>query len=201
MTRTPLIGNTVEQIARLLEPLGEPSYRAKQIYKWIHHQKVSSFQEMSNLPKSLRQELETHFTLSTFELVRRQVAQDGTEKYLWKLQDGRMVESVYYYMRAGKRNRVTFEYVLLEGINDEVRHARELIRLLSPIRCKLNVIPCNENYLGFRPPSEEKIQRFVDVLMDAPFTVTVRKNRGEEITAACGQLAVEVSEEVKFIKI
>ncbi len=346
-----LLGMTVPQLEAVMELLGEPAYRARQVYKWIHHHNVDSFGEMTNIPKSLRRVLEERFRIKTLELVYRQVSQDGTEKYLWRLPDGRHIESVLipetrrnticissqagcslgcrfcatgsmgllrnltageiveqvlqikkmsphritnvvfmgmgepfvnyrrsvqasrilgdpegvaiatkritfstsgivpkiyqftdealpfglaislhapnqklraelmpiankfpldelmksvaYYTRAKKRNRVTFEYILLEGINDSPAHARELLRLLSPYRCKLNLIPCNENPLGFRAPSAERMEEFFSVLLDAPFTVTLRKNRGEDITAACGQLAVEVAQEekVRFIRI
>jgi len=111
-----------------------------------------------------------------------------------------LLESLRYYMRAKKRNRVTFEYVLLHGINDTPAEARKLISLLSPIRCKLNLIPCNQNHLGYNTPPEDALQKFLDVMMNAPFAVTLRKNRGEDITAACGQLAVEVEEKAIFMK-
>jgi 23S rRNA (adenine2503-C2)-methyltransferase len=103
-------------------------------------------------------------------------------------------------MMVKKRNRVTFEYVLLHGVNDTPAEARQLISLLSPIRCKLNLIPCNQNYLGFNAPPQEDMEIFEALLKKAPFTVTLRKNRGEDITAACGQLAVKVQEKVIFMK-
>jgi 23S rRNA (adenine2503-C2)-methyltransferase len=343
-----LLGRTVSQIFELLQPLGEPEYRARQIYKWIHHHNAEQFQEMSNIPKSLRNILSERFQIKTLQLVQKTQALDGTEKYLWKLADNRLLESVLipenrrnticissqvgcslgcqfcatgtmgllrnltageiveqvlqvkklskhkitnvvfmgmgeplmnyqrsiqacqilgdpegtavaskkitistsgvvpkiyqytdeahpfglaislhapdqllrekimpiarkfpldqlmesvrYHMQAKKRNRVTFEYVLLAGINDNPTQARQLISLLSPFRCKLNLIPCNQNNLGFHPPTAERFDKFFQTLLTAPFAITVRKNRGEEITAACGQLAVEVQEKAIFMK-
>jgi 23S rRNA (adenine2503-C2)-methyltransferase len=343
-----LLGLTAAQIREKLSGLGQPDYRAHQIYKWIHHHNVDSFDEMTNLSKSLRETLKSNFCIKTLELDRMEASADGTEKYLWRLWDNRKVESVLipeerrntlcissqvgcslgcrfcatgsmglirnltageiveqvlqvnrrsrheitnvvfmgmgepflnypgsiqaatilgdpegvaianrkitistsgvvpkirkfadeghpfklavslhaptqelrhrlmpiagkfslealmesilYYMRARRRNQVTFEYVLLNDINDSPLEARQLISLLSPIRCKLNVIPCNRNYLGFEPPPADRIDAFVDVLMKAPFPVTVRKNRGEDITAACGQLAVETQEKTIFMR-
>jgi len=348
LQKESLLGRSVSQIHELLQPLAEPEYRARQIYKWIHHHNIDHFQEMSNLPKALRSALSDQFQLKTLQLVQKTEASDGTEKYLWKLPDDRLVESVLipetrrnticissqvgcslgcqfcatgtmgflrnltageiveqvlqvkkmsrhrltnvvfmgmgeplinyqrtiqasqiigdpegaaiatkkitistsgvvpkiyqytdeshpyglaislhapeqklrekimpiaqkfpleqlmesvrYYMRAKKRNRVTFEYVLLSGINDSPAEARQLISLLSPFRCKLNLIPCNQNNLGFHPPSVENLERFIKTLMNAPFAITVRKNRGEDITAACGQLAVEVQEKAIFMR-
>jgi 23S rRNA (adenine2503-C2)-methyltransferase len=112
-----------------------------------------------------------------------------------------LMSAVRYYMKAKKRNRVTFEYVLLHGINDTPAEARELISLLSPIRCKLNLIPCNQNFLGYSAPPQEDLDKFISIIMEAPFTVTVRKNRGEDITAACGQLAVEHQGKSIFIRL
>src|SRR4030042_2393580 len=89
-----LLGRSVSQILELLQPLGEPEYRARQIYKWIHHHNVDHFQEMSNIPKSLRSILSDHFQLKTLQLAQKTEALDRTEKYLWKLADHRMVESV-----------------------------------------------------------------------------------------------------------
>ncbi|NOZ74756.1 MAG: 23S rRNA (adenine(2503)-C(2))-methyltransferase RlmN [FCB group bacterium] len=92
---------------------------------------------------------------------------------------------------ARSRHRVTFEYVLLKGINDNPRDARRLKRLLSGVQCKLNVIPYNEIGGEFSRPSKERIDAFLVELVDSPFTVTVRWSGGEKIRAGCGQLAVE----------
>jgi 23S rRNA (adenine2503-C2)-methyltransferase len=344
-----LLGLSVAAIIELIQPLGEPSYRAHQLYKWIHYHNADSFEEMTNLPKSLRNTLTKKFHIKTLRLEKKTIALDGTEKYLWRLPDNRFVESVVipeirrnticissqvgcslgctfcatgtmglvrnlsageiveqilqvkklsrhritnvvfmgmgepfinysrsiqasriigdpeglaiatkritistsgivpkirqytdeahpfglaislhapnqelrkkimpiaakfpldelmsavrYYMKARKRNRVTFEYVLLHGINDSATEARELISLLSPIRCKLNLIPCNQNFLGYSAPPQAHLEKFVSLMMKAPFTVTLRKNRGEDITAACGQLAVEHQEKSIFIRV
>ena len=339
-TRPSLLGQTPEQIQAQLASFGQPPYRGRQIYKWLHLKNADSFLEMSDLPLSLRRKLEDHFRIKTLHLVSREVSRDGTEKYLWELVDGLRLESVLipdpprvtlclstqvgcalncrfcatgrmgfsrnlstgemveqvlqaqrlsgrritnivfmgmgepflnysrviqaakilgdpeglavankritistsgivpkiyqyaderhpyglaislhapnqevrerimplaekfpldqlmagaaYYVGQHKRRRITFEYVLLEGINDEPVHAHQLLRILSPIRCKLNLIPYNDAGLGFRAPSETRVQRFLDALLQAPFTVTVRRNRGNDISAACGQLYVKM---------
>ncbi|GAB4331967.1 MAG: bifunctional tRNA (adenosine(37)-C2)-methyltransferase TrmG/ribosomal RNA large subunit methyltransferase RlmN [Calditrichia bacterium] len=343
-----LVGQTLEQIKAQLSEWGEPSYRAEQIYKWVHRQNVDSFEEMTNIPKALRQKLEDHNSLKTLTLVKKESARDGTVKFLWKLYDGRHIESVWipekkrntlcvssqvgcslgcdfcatgtmglirnltpgeiveqvlqvqkhtgnsltnvvfmgmgepflnygrviqacqilndplgvaisarkitistsgvtpkiyqfadeqhpyklaislhaptqelrekfmpiakkfpldglveslkYYMQKNKRYRVTFEYILLRGINSSPAHARQLISLLGQLRSKLNLIPCNENDLGFEAPTAEEISTLMKAFEKAPFAVMVRKNRGEDITAACGQLAVEVTEKSIHMK-
>jgi 23S rRNA (adenine2503-C2)-methyltransferase len=343
-----LIGLSRDELSELFLPWGQPDYRANQIYKWVHHHNVDQFDEMTNLSKSLRRRLADNFSLKTLSLHQQEIASDGTEKYLWRLHDGRFIESVLipetrrntvcissqvgcslgckfcatgtmglvrnltvgeiveqvlqikkiskhqvtnvvfmgmgepfmnyhrsvqaakimgdseglaiagkritistsgvvpkiiqyankklpfglaislhtptqdlremimpiakkfpldelmesakYYTSVKKRNRITFEYVLLHGINDSQKQAKELIKLLSPLRCKLNLIPCNQNDLGYIPPSDEEVNLFAQSLMKAPFAITVRKNRGEDITAACGQLAVKTSEKVIYMK-
>lgn len=349
-TVTSLTGLSVNQLQEVFAPFLQPSYRAKQVYKWIHHHQVSSFEEMSNIPKSFRRELEERFSLGTLALATRQISSDGTRKYLWKLSDGKNIESVFipeetrnticissqvgcalgcdfcataqmgflrnltpgeiveqiirvqqdtgqkitnvvfmgmgepflnyprviqagrilsdpeglaisakkvtistvgiisriyqftdesqpfslaislhaptqelrrqimpvaesfpldelmqsahYYTSRQTHRRITFEYVLLEGVNDTPVVAKELLKLLSPLRCKLNLIPYNDTGLGFQKPSEERILKFASVLETASFAIMLRKNRGNDISAACGQLFIKAKEQEKprFIK-
>ncbi len=349
MATTPqkpsLIGMSMPELSTALDPWTLPSYRAEQIYKWVHHHQVSDFADMSNLPKTLRSELSEAFELHTLKPAFRAVSKDGTIKYLWELTDGRQIESVFipeatrtticissqvgcalgcdfcatakmgflrnltageiveqvirvqqdtgqkitnvvlmgmgepflnyprviqachilcdpaglaisakkitistvgvvprirqyadeeqpfslaislhaptqelrrsimpiadkfdlqmlmdsahHYTGGSNRRRITFEYVLLKGVNDSPTEAKQLLKLLAPLRCKLNLIPYNDTGIGFIRPEDNNIQRFLKPLEQAPFTVTVRKNRGNDIAAACGQLFVEVAEDSK----
>ena len=91
-----------------------------------------------------------------------------------------------------KRSRITFEYVLLAGENDRPEDARRLARMLSGTKSKVNLIPLNPAPgIPFERPSDEVIDRFAAVLAEAGMTVSVRKSRGRDIRAACGQLIVE----------
>ena len=91
-----------------------------------------------------------------------------------------------------RRSRITFEYVMLDGVNDTPEDARRLARLLSGIKAKVNLIPLNPAPgIPFERPSDERIDRFAQILADRHFTVSVRKSRGQDIRAACGQLIVE----------
>ncbi len=93
-------------------------------------------------------------------------------------------------MRNGRR--ITFEYVLLGGVNDTLDDARRLAQLVRGIPAKVNLIPYNENPgLGFSAPAPEAVQAFLDVLVAKDLTVVVRRSRGRDISAACGQLARE----------
>jgi 23S rRNA (adenine2503-C2)-methyltransferase len=92
---------------------------------------------------------------------------------------------------AARTNRqVTFEYVLLAGINDHPEHARELATLLLPLLqlCHVNLIPVNATSAGYTPPSGEVIRRFRDELSSLGVSNSVRAERGDDIAAACGQL-------------
>jgi 23S rRNA (adenine2503-C2)-methyltransferase len=87
------------------------------------------------------------------------------------------------------RQRITFEYVLLDGVNDSVRDARQLARRLAGLRAKVNLIPFNAwEGSAFRRPPVERIGAFQRVLLDAGITATVRWSKGEDVGAACGQL-------------
>jgi len=91
-----------------------------------------------------------------------------------------------------KRSRITFEYVLLDGVNDAPEDARRLARLLSGIKSKVNLIPLNPAPgIPFERPPDEHVDRFAQILADRHITVSVRKSRGRDIRAACGQLIVE----------
>ena len=95
---------------------------------------------------------------------------------------------------VGRRRRITFEYTLLDGVNDSVRDAAALARLLDgfKFKAKVNVIPLNEAPgIPYRRPSDDRVDRFARTLSHHGVTVSVRKSRGRDIRAACGQLIVE----------
>ncbi|MBI2828001.1 MAG: 23S rRNA (adenine(2503)-C(2))-methyltransferase RlmN [Acidobacteria bacterium] len=90
------------------------------------------------------------------------------------------------------RRRITFEYVLLDEVNDTPEDARRLGRLLNGIKSKVNLIPLNPAPgIPYDRPSDERVDRFAQILADRHITVSVRKSRGRDIRAACGQLIVE----------
>ena len=91
-----------------------------------------------------------------------------------------------------RRERITFEYVLLRDVNDTDADARRLVKLLDGLRAKVNLIPLNEAAgIPFARPSDERVDRFARLLSDRGVAVSVRKSRGRDIRAACGQLIVE----------
>src|SRR5262245_11235897 len=104
-----------------------------------------------------------------------------------------LMDAVRRYPLA-PRQRVFFEYVLLDGVNDSVEDAEQLARLLRGIRAKVNLIPFNDwEGSGFRRPPLPRILAFQSVLLDTGITTTVRWSKGEDIGAACGQLREPVT--------
>jgi 23S rRNA (adenine2503-C2)-methyltransferase len=318
-----------------------PAYRAKQIRQWLFQKRVTSFAEMTNLSRELRDQLDEHFSIGRLRIVRQAESADGTVKFLFGLFDGSSIESVLIpeahrltlcistqvgcgfgcafcatallglkrnltvseivdqileasrilsedqrithvvlmgmgeplanYAETNKaleiitdgewgvgisprrvtlstvglvpqieklmaetrvnlaislhatndrlrgqlmpvnrkyalkqlldccrslpmprRKRITFEYVLLGGVNDSEQDARELVKILNGIRAKVNVIPFNPHPgSSYVRPSDERIARFEGVLHDAGVQVNVRRPRGDDIQAACGQLQGE----------
>jgi 23S rRNA (adenine2503-C2)-methyltransferase len=87
------------------------------------------------------------------------------------------------------RKKITFEYILIKGINDDVNDAERLARILRPVKSKINLIPFNEHEGShYKRPDEETISRFQDILAGQNYTAIIRQSKGQDISAACGQL-------------
>ena len=96
-----------------------------------------------------------------------------------------------YYRATG--DRITMEYVLLKGVTDQIPHARELVKLLKDVPCKINLIPFNEHPgSGFERPSDETVQAFHTECMNLGAHVLLRRTMGRDIYAACGQLTTKI---------
>ena len=103
------------------------------------------------------------------------------------------------YLAFAPRDFITFEYCMLDGINDTDQHAKELINIARQIRCKLNLIPFNPfPASGLKRSPSARVKVFAQRLMDAGIITTVRKTRGDDIDAACGQLAGEVRDRTRI---
>ncbi len=108
------------------------------------------------------------------------------------------------YLEKAPRDFVTFEYIMLDGVNDAPAQARELIALTRDVPCKFNLIPFNPFSVGgalisFKRSRPERQRAFADILMNAGIVTTVRKTRGDDIDAACGQLAGEVQDRTRRV--
>jgi len=102
------------------------------------------------------------------------------------------------YISGETKRKVTIEYVLLDGVNDKPEHARELVKLLKDLPCKVNLIPFNPfPNSGYDTSKKEAIERFKNIVVKGGLITTTRKTRGEDIDAACGQLAGKVLDKTK----
>lgn len=109
------------------------------------------------------------------------------------------------YLEHAPREAIMFEYCMLDGVNDSDKHARELITLVTNgpnrVSCKFNLIPFNPfPESGLSRSSDERVRAFAKILLNAGFITTVRKTRGEDIDAACGQLAGEVKDRTRVLE-
>jgi 23S rRNA (adenine2503-C2)-methyltransferase len=329
------------ELEQALESMGHARFHARQVFQWVHKRGVVDFAGMTDLGLELRSSLAAGFRIATPELVRKETSTDGTTKFLLRLEDGQLIESVYIpdtpantfclstqvgcAMKCGfcltgkmgiirnltageivgqvrvlvrelhmlqsrfnivlmgmgeplhnydavmkalrmladehglgvnprrvtlstvgvlpalerlaveplmpnlaislhatteeqrdllvpinrkyglkelldacrrfpvkRRERITFEYVMLKGVNDTDDDARRLVRLLSGIKAKVNLLPLNEAAgIPFERPSDTRVNRFAQIVAERGVTVSVRKSRGRDIRAACGQLITE----------
>jgi 23S rRNA (adenine2503-C2)-methyltransferase len=339
--KADLAGLTIAEIGDALAAQGDARFHAAQIYRWIHRRGVTEFDRMTDLSRALRARLVDRYTVLTPRVVRHDVSEDGTQKFVLALADGRHIEAVFIpdtpaqtfcistqvgcamgcafcltgkmglvrhltaseivgqvrvlagaldllessfnivlmgmgeplhnydqTMRAlamlnepqglgvsprrvtlstvglvpmleklgreplmpnlaislhatteaqrtalvpptrkysladlieacrrlplKKRARITFEYVLLAGVNDTPEDARRLVKLLAGLKAKVNLIPLNAAPgIPFERPADANVDRFARILAERQVTVSVRKSRGRDIRAACGQLIVE----------
>ncbi len=329
----------LKQTEQMLAEYGQKSYRAKQLYSWLYRKRADSFTVMSDLPSSLTEELGRRYTLEPVKEIDRQVAKDGTVKYLFEMNDGASVEAVLMHFHFGEslcvssqigcnmgctfcasgllkkqrdltagemvgevmyvqkeldreekrinnivimgtgepfdnyenvmrfceiinsdhglaigarhitistcgivprindfaaghyqynlavslhapndelrrklmpvdraypleelmgalkaysvdnHRRITFEYILLHGVNDTDSHARQLADLIRGMNAYVNLIPYNQvDENGYRSADDRKALHFYDILMKNGVKATLRSKHGEDIDAACGQL-------------
>ena len=110
-----------------------------------------------------------------------------------------------HYLRSlSERRSITFEYTLIEGVNDDVADARDLAKLLRGLRCKINLIPFNPfpvsgtaRMPAYKRPGSARIGKFQATLLDAGFATMLRTTRGDDIAAACGQLTGEFADRTR----
>ena len=103
-----------------------------------------------------------------------------------------------YLGSLGPHRKLLFEYTLLGGVNDHLPHAKEFANLLRGLPCKINLIPFNSfDYSGYQNPSRQRVLDFQSVLIEQGYTAMIRSTRGDDISAACGQLAGKVRDRTK----
>ena len=337
MTKTDILSMDLEQLQQLMKQWGEPKFRAKQIFAWLHEKQVTDFAQMTNLSQTFREKLQTETKISALDMVEKLVSkEDGTRKYLFALENGSVIESVlmqYDYgntvcvstqagcrmgcrfcastldgversLTAGEmlsqiyqiqkdlgqrisgvvlmgsgepldnyenvlrfikllndpmgqnmgqrhmtlstcgliekmydlaeeqlqitlavslhapndeirkqimpvakanpmdkllqacqaytdktKRRLTFEYALMQGVNDSDECARELAHRLRQMLCHVNLIPMNPvKERAYTKTSKAQVQRFAAILQQNGVETTIRRKLGSDIDAACGQL-------------
>src|SRR5699024_8261289 len=110
-----------------------------------------------------------------------------------------LLDACNRYLEYAPRDFITFEYIMLDGINDSDQHARDLINITRQVRCKLNLIPFNPfPQSGLKRSPTQRVRAFAQRLMDAGVVTTTRKTRGDDIAAACGQLAGDVKDRTRI---
>jgi 23S rRNA (adenine2503-C2)-methyltransferase len=111
-----------------------------------------------------------------------------------------LLQACTRYQAAAPRDFITFEYCMLDGVNDQPEHARQLVSLMQThaaqgLSCKFNLIPFNPfPASGLKRSGMPQVMAFAKILMDAGIVTTIRKTRGDDIDAACGQLAGDVQD-------
>ncbi len=336
MKKTNITGMTLEEMEKLMESIGQPKYRAAQLFNWIYKRGILSFHEMTNFAKLLRQQLDDLADIGHISIEKQLTSTDGqTTKFLFKLNDALCVESVFMidrkrrtvclssqvgcalgcsfcatgkmgfqrnlsageivdqlltiqrilnvevtnivimgmgepflnydevikacdiishdkgiaigkrkitistsgivpaikrftdenqryklaislnvadneirsqfmpinkkyplselinvarYYAAKSRHRITFEYVMIAGVNDQVEDALKLTKLINDLKCKINIIPFNSIDDQKSLPSEERIEKFIRPFLNLNVVISVRRSKGVDIGAACGQL-------------
>lgn len=337
MSTTTLLGLTLDELTSLVQELGEPKYRAKQLAEWLYVKRATTLDEMTNLPKALRSKLKSCCTIGRSPVALTQVSRDGTEKYLFRKldrpdqtfetvyipeEDGRatlcissqvgcrmgcrfcatgqmgfhghlsaadvinqvlsvphsdaltnvvfmgmgepldnykvvasvleimtsdyglawspkritvstvgprvgltrfleeqranlavslhspfpeeraeimpveglfpieeVIETLGKYDFSGQR-RLSFEYIVFGGLNDDLRHAKALVELIRPLRSRVNLIPYHPiDGLPYHASDRAVIERFAEYLNAQGVIATIRRSRGQDIDAACGMLS------------
>ena len=337
MSTTTLLGLTLDELTSLVQELGEPKYRAKQLAEWLYVKRATTLDEMTNLPKALRSKLKSCCTIGRSPVALTQVSRDGTEKYLFRKldrpeqtfetvyipeEDGRatlcissqvgcrmgcrfcatgqmgfhghltaadvinqvlsvphsdaltnvvfmgmgepldnykvvasvleimtsdyglawspkritvstvgprvgltrfldeqranlavslhspfpeeraeimpveglfpideVIETLVKYDFSGQR-RLSFEYIVFGGLNDDLRHAKALVELIRPLRSRVNLIPYHPiDGLPYHASDRAVIERFAEYLNAHGVIATIRRSRGQDIDAACGMLS------------
>src|SRR5690606_10058334 len=110
-----------------------------------------------------------------------------------------LLDACNRYLEHAPRDFITFAYIMLDGVNDSDQHAKELLDIARQVRCKFNLIPFNPfPQSGLTRSPATRVRLFAQRLMDGGVVTTVRKTRGDDIAAACGQLAGEVKDRTRI---
>ena len=179
MNKIDILSLNLDEIQQFLMAHGEKKFRAKQIFEWLHARQVPSFEEMSNLSKNLRQQLETWFYISHMSLVQELISQeDGTRKYLFELEDGNIIESVYMPYHHGNSVCISSQVgckmgckFCASGMDGFFRNlsTAEMLQQIYRITAITGERISNVTVMGTGEPLDnyENLVRFIHMLTDA----------------------------------
>lgn len=178
MVKTDILSMSYDEISAALKEMGEPAFRAKQIYLWLHRECVTTFDEMTNLSKSLRQKLDDSFVIFTAAIEKKLISEyDGTVKYLFKLHDGECVESVlmkYKYgysvcvsTQVGCRMGCKFCASTLDGVVRSLASSEILSQIYTAQRDN-NIKISHVVLMGMGEPLDnfDNVMRFLELITD-----------------------------------
>ena len=168
----------LEELKKIIENLGEKKYRAEQIFNWIYKENVTSFDDMVNLPLTLRNKLKEKFDLHIFKIITKQESIDGTKKYLFDVLDGNAIESVLMEYKHGFTICVSSQIGCKMGCkfcaSTGIKFARslepgEIVEQLQAVERDTNVKISNVVFMGIGEP----LDNFENVLKLIPFLISV----------------------------
>src|SRR3569833_2891006 len=171
---------------------GWAKFRGEQVWRWVHAHGARSFEEKSNLNRETRARLAEVATIGTLTIAEVQTSSDGTRKLRlvtreWNI--AKLMAALKAYPLE-QRRRITFEYVLLAGVNDSLRDAAQLAKLLRGVRCKVNIIPWNPHpEAPYARPAPAVIDAFQSECKRLGLPTYLRTPHRYRRRAACGQLA------------
>ena len=161
--RENIYNSSFSELKSFFIDLDEKAFRAEQLWNWLYVKGINELSGLNNISKNVINKK-------------------------WPIKN--LLEALKEYSKKRKHKRITFEYIMLEGINDSIKDAKELVKLIKPFKAKINLIPFNpwpgSNYKASSPDQIKVFKKLI--LEEGKLVATVRLPRGEDVLAACGQL-------------
>ena len=195
VARKPLMGMNLLELKTVAKGLGMPAFTGGQMAKWLYTQHITSIDEMTNLSKANREKLKAayteesdcHVAISMHSPIPAERAEIMPAERGMSIAD--IVELLRNYDFSHQR-RLSFEYIVFKGVNDSERHAKEIIKLLKGLDCRINLIRFHTiPNVSLHGVDDKKMEEFRNYLTQHGVFTTIRASRGQDIFAACGLLS------------
>ncbi len=202
--KTALLGRTLDEIQQIVRNLGMPKFAAKQITSWLYDKKVETIDEMTNLSLKHREALKEGYEVGASAPVEEMRSVDGTVKYLFRPAEKAFsiteIIDILHNYDFSKQRRLSFEYIVFKGVNDSLIYAKEIVKLLRGIECRVNLIRFHAiPNVDLEGVDMETMVAFRDYLTQHGVFATIRASRGEDIFAACGMLSTAKQQKEKGV--